>query len=171
MTRAPVSRPSGVSNSGDTSVMWSTPNSVAKKMAISTVAGDSVSAMRKRTGVSRSTCFWIWAMSANWRMAVAVSRSSDSKFTVSLRAVSIMPTMRASAWLSDRSRVHGSCTKARKALLSCTALMRTWICAVPRPVASIRPASTATPRLPLPAGSTSISARNRLTIGSTVVML
>ena len=36
----------GVSNSGEMSTMWSTPNSLAKKSAISTVAGLSHSAMR-----------------------------------------------------------------------------------------------------------------------------
>ena len=76
MSRVPVSRPEGVSNSGEMSTMSVTPNSLAKNTAMSTVAGLSHSAMRKRIGVSRSMCFEICAMSANWRIAVAVSRSS-----------------------------------------------------------------------------------------------
>ena len=40
--RAPFSRPDGVSNSGEISVIWSTPNSLAKNTAIRIVAGDSL---------------------------------------------------------------------------------------------------------------------------------
>ena len=100
MMRVPFSSPNGVSNSGEMSTISSTPNSLAKKTAISTVAGLSHSAIRKRIGVSRSTCFMICAVSANWRIAVAVSRSSVAKFTVSRGQFLIISTMRASAWRS-----------------------------------------------------------------------